>query len=787
MDERTLRVLEFEKIRERLAERATFSAGKERCRSLQPLAHRTEIEAAQAETAEAAGILRGGQSPPLGGLNDIKPLVIRAKAGSMLEPSELLDLQSTLAASRALRQFLADRQADYPRLGAIGLSLGHFGELEKAIRHCINERGEVVDSASPELSRIRQEQRVLQGRIKDRLESYLRNPETARLLQETIVTMRDGRYVLPVRQENRGHFPGIIHDQSGTGATLYIEPMPVVELGNDLRQLQVRERDEIIRILRELSGRIGARADELKTTADGLASLDFIFAKGRFALDLRCTQPEINDQGQIILKKARHPLLTGNVVPIDLTLGLSFDTLVITGPNTGGKTVTLKTVGLLSLMAASGLHVPAETGSELSFFEAIYCDIGDEQSIEQSLSTFSSHMGNIVGILQRVNDRSLVLLDELGAGTDPAEGAALAMAILEFLHGLGARTVATTHYSELKTFAFTAEGIENASVEFDVDTLRPTYRLFVGIPGMSNAFEISRRLGLLEGIIDRARQYLKKDDLRVEHLIAQIQQNHRALEEERRQAAEDARHARRAREEAERRLAELKERQREMVQKAREEALAIINRARRESDDLIAALRAVQQSQALAEGERAISQVRAGLKGLRQETVGAMFDLTETERSAGDEPLRPGDLVVIRSLQQEGRVIGEPTPEGQVMVQAGIMRINASVSDLQKVEGAEEKQTRARLGGLMTEKAAALSGEIHLRGMTIDDALFRLEKYLDDAVLAGISRVRVVHGKGTGALRQAVREYLQRHPHVREQRPALATEGGDGVTVAVFK
>lgn len=782
--DRVLRILEYDRIRAMLAEQATSLRGKELAGALEPMDDDHAIANRLAETSEARGVLRSPSPVPLGGLHDLRSLALRAAAGAALDPKELLDIAGTIAAGRNLRHYLTERRIDFPRLGEIAAEIGSFAEIETSIGRSIDEHGEINDDASPELAHVRRQQRIVAGRIKDKMDNYIRNAETQKMLQDPIVTIRDDRYVVPIKQEFRGQFHGIVHDQSASGATLFIEPLAVVEMNNELKQLELRERDEVLRILRELSGMVGRQADELIATSEALADLDLIFARGKLSRQMNAVEPELESGDRLLIKQGRHPLLTGKVVPIDVRLGIDFDTLVITGPNTGGKTVTLKTVGLLTLMMMSGLHVPADQGTRLALFSQIFVDIGDEQSISQNLSTFSSHMTNIVRLMENVDEHSLVLLDELGAGTDPAEGAALAMSILEHLHGVGAKTIATTHYSELKTFAYTRERIENASVEFDVETLRPTYRLMIGLPGSSNAFEISLRLGLGEWVIERARSFMSRDDLRVDALLRQIEAKRVALEAELKQAEEDRRKVRGAREEYDARMRDLAARERQTVEKAQHRAVELLTQARRETEEVIKQIRAAAESAEVRDREQAIQRARAQLREARSNIIS---DISEPAESwlPTLESVQPGQLVEIRSLRQTGYVLSAPGNDGQVLIQAGIMKIKVPLSDLRAAtDEVTVKAPVKHAGASPSPVIEAVSPEVDLRGLTVDDALFQLDKYLDDAWLAGVKNVRIIHGKGTGAVRQAVRAQLNGHPHVKSQRRGDANEGGDGVTVA---
>lgn len=786
MDPRTIRVLEYEKIRAMLVERAATNMGKEIAGEVEPVANFHQVKERQAETNEARAILRTGKSVPLGGIHDVRKALERSMRGAVLEPEEFLDIADTIRGGRRLKKFLLEIREDFPILAGWAGLIGGFSELEAEIRRCINERAEVADDASDALYRIRRQIKVIHGRIRDKLESMIRSPETVKLLQDPIVTVREDRYVIPVRQEYRSQVPGIVHDQSASGATLFVEPLAVVEMNNDLRQLGLQEKEEILKILQELSGRVREEGRELQSTLRALGHIDFVFAKGKLSQDMDAYGPELNDEGRLDIRRGRHPLLKGNVVPADVTLGKKFDTLVITGPNTGGKTVSLKTIGLLTLMTQAGLHIPAAIGTEMAVFDQIFCDLGDEQSIEQSLSTFSSHMTNIVKILDRANDRTLVLLDELGAGTDPTEGAALAMSILEFLHARGVKTVATTHYSELKTFAYTRPRVENASVEFDVETLRPTFRLLIGLPGRSNAFEISRRLGLNEEVIERAREFLTKDELKVESLIESIQANRQKLEEDRR-AMESARiDSQRLRERYEAMMAQARAREQEIIAKAQAQAMQLLNQTRRESEAIISELKEAMRKEREVERNQAMHQVREKLRRAREEAESATRRPEVRPDTPPPENLRPGEPVIVLSLNQKGHVLSEPTADGQVMVQLGIMKVQVKVADVRRVEEEKAKPARTSAGQMAAVKAQTISPEVDLRGLTADEAIDRTDKYLDDAILAGLQQVRIIHGKGTGALRQAIREYLRVHRHVTAFRLGGVGEGGDGVTVVTL-
>ncbi len=790
MNERTLRTLEFAKIKEMLMARAATSLGKEVCEGLTPSTEYLEVKHRQEETTEARRLYQSGRSIPLGGIHDLRATLQRAARGGILEPHELLDVADTIASGRRLKKFLQEAKEDAPILAALANMIGTFPNTETEIRRAISEHGEVADTASPELAQIRRAQRTLQARIKQKMESYVRGPG-AKYLQDPIVTIRDDRYVIPVKVEHRAQVPGIVHDQSGSGSTLFIEPMAVVELNNELKELTLKEREEVARILARLSSLVAADAEGLMDAMRAFAQIDFASAKGKLSLDLDCVEPELVKEPMLEIRKGRHPLLQGEVVPTDVHLGITFDTLVITGPNTGGKTVTLKTMGLFVLMAQAGLHLPAGIGTRTGIFDQVFVDIGDEQSIEQSLSTFSGHMTNIVRILDEIDGKALVLLDELGAGTDPTEGSALAMAILEHLHARGAKTIATTHYSELKTFAYTRARVENASVEFDVETLQPTYRLLIGVPGASNAFEISRRLGLSPVLVERARQFLTKDQEKVEDLIAGIHATRAELEKERAEAARLRREAQQMRAEFERKYAKAEQKAAETIEKARAQAAQLLAGARREAEAIIAELKAALKEQREHERTRAITAARQRLSGARQALDEAAPDGQARRKGEAPKGLKPGDAVTILSLGQKGYVLAEPDSAGNVLVQVGIMKITISLNDLTRAEeGDDQKQRpgagRVRAGGRNVAAAVArdIPTELDLRGLTVEEALEKVDKYLDSAVLAGVPSVRIIHGKGTGALRKAITDFLRGDRRVASHRLGGMGEGGDGVTVA---
>lgn len=784
MDDSVLQALEYLKIRDMLAARTGSVMGKELVEALLPSSEADEVKRRLSETDEAVRMLSTEPNVPRGSVRDVRGPLKRAEIGGVLESHEIQAVGTSLYASRRMRTFFAALQQPYPFLNEMAGQITVLRLLESEIESTIAESGEIQDDATPELSRLRREIRLGQQRVREKLDSLLRSTEYQKYFQDTLVTIRGDRYVIPVKQEYRQHFPGIVHDQSSSGATVFIEPMAVVNLNNDLKQAMAAEHHEVERILQALSAKIAQSAAAISLNCDMLAQLDFIFAKARLALDMKAHCPEINVNGWVDVRQARHPLIAaGVVVPIDIRIGREFHTLLITGPNTGGKTVALKTVGLFALMAQAGLFLPAAAGATMPVFTGVYADIGDEQSIEQSLSTFSAHMTNLVRILNQVKPGDLVLIDEIGIGTDPDEGASLAMSILEYLHGLGARTIATTHFSELKTFAYTRAGIENASVEFDHQTLRPTYRLLIGVPGSSNAFQISRRLGLTDSIIERAKQFLSKEHGEFELVL-------KALEEEKRDYTqrsdaikaleqETATLRQAAAEEKER----LDARKTDIINKAKNEAALLIRQARREAEEIIEQLKA--QWNAASDKER-----QTALTNAKQRLQKAMGDYSRLDDVRAALPaadiaeLIPGTTVWVASLQQQGTVIAVNS-EG-VLVQLGILKMNVPAADCRLMRQDSPAKTEKR-NTVSFAKAQSAVRQIDIRGVTVEEGEALLDKFLDDAVLAGLSEVLVVHGKGTGALRKGIRAYLRAHQNVKDIRIAELNEGGDGATVVKLK
>ncbi|MBQ6514359.1 MAG: endonuclease MutS2 [Clostridia bacterium] len=784
MKERTLRVLEFTRIREMMAEGALTEAGAEKCRTLEPSDDLATVQALQAETEEAAVILQYSGGHPMVAFPDIRPaLAICAKGGS-LSAGMLLNVAELLRASRAAQDALVTDRENTPILKAKAQGLFVARNIEKDITDAIISEDEIADRASSELMNIRRHLRGAQDRIRDKLNQMIHSATLQKALQDPIVTVRNNRYVLPVKAEFRGSVPGIVHDQSSSGATLFIEPMAAVEMGNELKQWELKEQQEIERILAALSAEVAPYAASMTETEELLAELDFIFAKGLLSRRFVCVSPKLNNEGRLKIIRGRHPLIDPEkVVPSTIWLGEKdmFTTLVITGPNTGGKTVTLKTVGLFTLMAQAGLQVPADLGTELAVFEQVFADIGDEQSIEQSLSTFSGHMTNIVEIMHEVTPRDLVLFDELGAGTDPTEGAALAQSILTRLQHIGVRTLATTHYSELKAFALTTKGVENASVEFDVETLRPTYRLSIGVPGKSNAFEISRRLGLPENLIDAARKLLSGNAIRFEDVIANAEYHRQVAEKERQLAEEASRETVRLRNEAEQLRKEMEQKRTEQLRKAREDAKHIVDQARRESESVIAELKKMKKNAAGSD----VNELR---RRLDRESDALAEGLGQPAPESGEAPetVKAGDKVKILTLGAEGTVLAPPDEKGEVQLQAGMMKFKAPLSQLRlmRQEPEKAKTTVKAKTGMMTR---TVKSECDVRGMNLEEALDAVSLYLDEAVLAGLNEVYIIHGKGTGILRAGIQQDLRKNRHVKGFRRGMYGEGEDGVTVVTLK
>ncbi|QZY56331.1 endonuclease MutS2 [Crassaminicella profunda] len=792
MNERTLRVLEFEKIKNKLIGYAHSTLGKKIAESLEPSTEYEMVVTWQKETHEATSILLQRGNIPLGGVHDLSYHLKRAEIESFLYPGQLLEVSDTLRAARRLKSFMKEAkegEGKFPVIGGYISSLFTFKSIEDRINECIVGEDEISDHASPALRNIRRTMESKNVAIRNRLNSMISSTKHQKYLQDAIITIRQDRYVVPVKQEYRANVPGLIHDQSSSGATLFIEPMAIVQLNNELKELKLKEKAEIERILSELTALIGERVQEIKSNQKVLSILDFIFAKGKLAVSMNGVEPEINKDGYIRIKNGRHPLLDQKtVVPTNIYIGDTFNTLVITGPNTGGKTVTLKTVGLLTVMAQSGLHVPADYGTKLSVFEQVFADIGDEQSIEQSLSTFSSHMTNIVEILKQVNSNSLVLLDELGAGTDPTEGAALAIAILEHLYTMGVRTIATTHYTELKEFALTTKGVENASVEFNVETLSPTYKLLIGVPGKSNAFEISKRLGLSEYIIEKSKGLISREDIAFEDLLTSIEKDKRMAEEERDEAVRLKLMIQKQKSEYEQKNEKLAMQREKILKESREEARKVLKDAKEEADRVIKELRDMEKVQEEKERNRKIEETRKNLRGKISEMekgLGLSMDISVNTKPPKN--LKMGDTVLIINLNQKGEVASKPDQKGDLTVQVGIMKINVNIKNLRLEKENRENIKKSGAGKIAKRKAQSVKTSIDLRGQTLEEARMNTDKYLDDAYIAGLNEISIIHGKGTGVLREGIKNMLKRHKHVKSSRDGAYGEGGTGVTIVELK
>jgi DNA mismatch repair protein MutS2 len=780
-NERSIRVLEYDKIRQNLAGFATSAPGKDRCLQLLPMTLSASITHAQEETAEAYEAIIKIGTPPLFGIREQKESFSRLRKGGSLRPGALLSIGDLLRACGEMKHFFGeDEEGLYPRLEDLIQRLVPLSGIREEIFRIILSEEEIADDATPALRRIRHAIQRKEGEVKDKLQQFLRSPDQQKKLRELLVTVRDGRYVLPVKAEARGHFPGIVHDQSASRQTVYIEPMAVVTLNNEIRQLLLEEEQEIERILRELSDSLAGYTEELEQNQEIMTELDFLFAKGRYAFSLRGEKPTLRKNGRLCLKQARHPLLDPKtVVPIDVELGESFTALIITGPNTGGKTVTLKTIGLCCMMAQAGLHIPTDREPELPIYDAVYSDIGDEQSIEQSLSTFSSHMTNIVRILEKMTDTSLILLDELGAGTDPIEGAALAMSILEELLHRKIHTVATTHYSQLKLFALNTEGVRNASMEFDLATLRPTYRLQIGLPGKSNAFEISKRLGLPDHLIEKSREKISSENQAFEDVLSRIEKEQQIAEQERirqEQLRDDWQKKQDALDTLIQKNTALREKE---IRKGQQEADRLIEEARAEVQRIIADLK-----QSGKDSHRAAAHAQQALR--EQEARFRPKEKPLKKKSDNiPENLRLGETVEVLTMGDQGEVLTLPDNAGQVTVQIGLLKVTVGIDEIRRVEKEVKKTGATSTKKLLQERSTQSAGStLDLRGLRVDEALMKTDQFLDASILSNVERIEIIHGKGTGQLRQAITEYLREHPQVRKYRLGTPQEGGDGVTIA---
>jgi len=781
VNQRVLNVLEFNKIMQMLVEEAETSLGKDRSRNIFPDTELETVNRLQEETDEAVQILRLNLMIPFGGISDIRDGLKHATIGGSLPAHTILDVANTLYGGRQVKNFMEGfEDMELPILQGMAEDISPLKEVESEIRRCIDEHGEVLDHASAKLRGIRSQIRTFESSVRERLESYTRSHQ--KMLSDSIVTIRNDRYVLPVKQEYRAQIGGIVHDQSSSGQTLFMEPRAVVDLNNRLQQAILDERKEVEKILASLSQQIAGVADAILSNLQILGEIDFISARARLSRKLKASRPKMNDDGRIKMNQARHPLISDDeVVANDIEIGLDYTTIVITGPNTGGKTVTLKMVGLCILMAQSGLQVPALDGCELAVFQSVFADIGDEQSIEQSLSTFSSHMKNIVAIMEEVDHQSLVLFDELGSGTDPSEGAALAMAILDETISRGARVIATTHYPELKAYGYNRKDVVNASVEFDIDTLQPTYRLLIGVPGRSNAFDISKRLGLNEEIIDQAKGLIGSDTRSVENMIASLEQSQISAEKDYEEAHQILIESEQLREEITRAYKEFQQKKENLYKKAEDKAEKALKQAREEAELIVAEIREMKNNTALKEHEwiEAKKMLEEAQPRLRKEKAPP-----EKQSRREQKELAPGDDIKLLTVNQQG-VILEKLNDNEYLIQVGIMKVKAKRDELQYVgkPKAEPEKTVATVKGSNYH----VKTELDLRGERYEDAMLRLEKYIDDVLLAGYGQVTIIHGKGTGALRTGVQEFVKQHPHIASSRSGKGQEGGSGVTVIHLK
>ena len=795
MNQKVLKTLEYHKIIEKLTEYAASEPGKRLCRELEPSSDFEEIVQAQAETANAVARVRQKGSVSFAGISDIGGSLKRLEIGSSLSIHELLAVSSLLTCAARAKNYGRRQESELPddSLDEMFRSLEPLTNVNNEITRCIISEEEVADDASPGLRHVRRQMKITGDRVHTQLNAILNSSRT--MLQDPVITMRDGRYCLPVKAEYKSSFQGMVHDQSATGSTLFIEPMAIIKLNNELRELEIREQKEIEMVLAALSMELVPYVETILINLKLLTKLDFIFARAALARHYNCSMPKFNKNGYIHIKDGRHPLLDPKkVVPINVYLGKDFDLLIVTGPNTGGKTVSLKTVGLFTLMGQSGLQIPAFDGSELAVFDEVFADIGDEQSIEQSLSTFSAHMTNIVRILEKADSHSLCLFDELGAGTDPTEGAALAIAVLSFLHNMKCRTMATTHYSELKVYALTTPGVENACCEFDVETLRPTYRLLIGIPGKSNAFAISQKLGLPDFIIQDAKSRLEEGDEAFEDLLASLEESRVTIEKEREEIASYKSEISRLKSRLEQKEERFDERKDKLIRNANEEAQRILREAKETADQTIRQINKLAQSSGVGkelEAER--TKLREKLDKVDKNL--SLKNEKGPKKTISPKKLKIGDGVKVLTMNLNGTVSSLPNAKGDLYVQMGILRSLVNIKDLELLNepaisgpGMDlMKKNNTGSGKIKMSKSFSVSPEVNLIGMTVDEAIPVLDKYLDDAYLAHLPKVRVVHGRGTGALKAGVHKHLKKLKYVKEFRLGDFGEGDTGVTIVTFK
>ena len=781
MNERIVDVLEFDKIKNQLKHHAATSIGKERCVQLMPSSDIEEVQHLQRETDEAMQVERLNKSVPLGGIVDIRASLKRSEIGGTLSPSECLDIANTLYGARQVNRFIINLEEPLPLLYDLGNRIVVLNALEKEISSCIDEQGKMLDSASSTLKGIRSSIRTFESRVREKLDGYTKSKSN--MLSESIITIRNERYVLPVKHEYRQAFGGIVHDQSASGQTLFMEPKALIDLNNQLHEARLKEREEIDRILRGLSAEVAANSTVIFENVTVLGKIDYIFARAKLGMQMKASMPELNESGIIDMKQARHPLIPDEqVIANDIRIGDDFTAIVITGPNTGGKTVTLKLIGLCTLMAQSGLQVPALDGCKMAVFEDVHADIGDEQSIEQNLSTFSSHMSNIRDIIPRVNHRSLVLFDELGAGTDPQEGAALAMSILDDCIQKGARVIATTHYPELKAYGYNRDSVINASVEFDVETLQPTYRLLIGVPGRSNAFEISDRLGLSPNIIQHAKEHIGLDSSNVENMIVALEEARKKAERDFEEAHEVLRASEALQKDIKHAWNAFEQKREHLYKKAEEKAEKALNKARSEAEEIVDLLREMQNNSGVKEHE--LIEARKMFDDLEPHLSSNESYAPTSSETIESSNLHVGDDVKLLTLDQDGTV-AEKLNEDEFLIQIGAMKVKAKGNNLQLVKQKPKEKTTP----ITTVKASrtTVRPELDLRGQRYEEAMILLERYMDDVLLQNYPTVTIIHGKGTGALRNGVVEYAKHHPYIKSYRSGNQNEGGSGVTVFELK
>jgi len=791
MNSKALKILEFDKITGMLSDRATSAPGRILCSCLVPSANADEIRTAQQETTDACTRIRLNGQVNFGNTRDITASLKRLDIGGSLSTSELFYIGELLNNVTRVRSYGVREGTDSlpDSLDGFFSSLDALPPVSRELFRCILSEDTVSDDASPALNKIRRQMKTNEDRMHSEINNILN--EHRSLLMEPVIAMRDGSYCLPVKAEYKAKVPGVIHDQSATGSTVFIEPMAVIRMNNERRELEIAEKREIDEILAELSRRVAPECEIIRSDCGTMAHLDFVFAKAKLSADMSGSEPKFNTEGFIDIREGRHPLLNkSTVVPITVSLGKDYDLLIVTGPNTGGKTVSLKTIGLFTLMGQAGLHIPAFDGSSLAVFNEVFADIGDEQSIEQSLSTFSGHMKNIVEILSKADETSLCLFDELGAGTDPTEGAALAISVLSFLHSMKTRTVATTHYSELKVYALSTPGVENACCEFDVETLKPTYRILIGIPGKSNAFAISKKLGLPDHIIDDAKTHIRKNDVAFEDLLTKLENDRTVMEKERMEIDSYRREIEELKSRYEKADSHIEERKEKIIREAREEAQRILSKAKETADSSIRSINRLTSDAGLSRAlEKERGNLREGLKAV--ETPSGIHAAKPSAASGKPPKLKLGDSVKILSMNHTAIVSSLPNEKGNLFVRMGILRTQVNIGDVELIDDGEVPsgggKSSSYAGGGSFAKAAEISPEINLIGLNVDDACAALDKYLDDCILSHLSVVRIIHGRGTGALKKGIHEYLRKQSFIKSYKQAEFDDGGEAVTVVTFK